>query len=268
MRTAIIVTTYNRPDALDRVLASIAAMAVQATEVVVADDGSGDATARVVERWKNVLPLKHVWQSDEGFRAAEARNKAVLASFSEYLLFLDGDCMVPSDFVFQHQYLAEKGCMLAGNRILLSEALTLEVIDGGLNPDDWGAHAWLRKKWQGGVNRLLPLFRLQDGSWRKWRPRRWQGIHTCNLGLWRQDFEAVNGFNQEFQGWGHEDADLAIRLMHYGIRRKDGVCAAPVYHLWHRENNRSREAVNRARLMDVVAGKCPIRCQKGLTQDE
>ena len=268
MKTAIIVTTYNRPDALDRVLSSLAGMTDQAAEIVVADDGSGEATTRVIEHWKKVLPLKYVWQPDEGFRAAEARNKAVLASSAEYIIFLDGDCMVPSDFVAQHQRFAETGYMVVGNRILLLEALTREIIDGGLNPDAWGPRRWLWQRWQGRVNRLLPLLRLPDGAWRKKRPKRWQGIHTCNLGLWRQDFEAVNGFDQGFQGWGHEDADLAIRLMRYGIHRKEGVCAVPVYHLWHRENDRSREADNKTRLMDVAAGKYPIHCQKGLTQDE
>jgi glycosyltransferase involved in cell wall biosynthesis len=265
MKVAIILTTYNRPRALDRVLASLAEMRAQASEIVVADDGSGEATAQVVDGWKAKLPLMHVWHPDEGFRAAEIRNKAVLASSAEYLVFLDGDCMAPRDFVAQHQRFAEVGYMVAGNRMLLSEALTQTVEEKHLNPGVWGLRQWLGCKFRGSVNRLLPLLRLPDGSWRKRRPQRWQGVHTCNLGLWRRDFEAVNGFDQEFQGWGHEDADLAIRLMRFGIRRKEGACAVPVYHLWHCENDRSREAVNKARLMDVVAGKYPIRCDMGIT---
>ena len=268
MQTAVILTTYNRPNALDRVLASLAAMQTQAAEIVVADDGSGEATSRVVEHWKTVLPLQHIWQPDEGFRAAEIRNKAVLASNSEYLVFLDGDCMVPGDFVAQHQRFAEAGHMVAGNRILLSEALTQEVEENRLNPAAWSMRQWLSYRRRGSVNRLLPLLRCPDGAWRNWRPRRWRGVHTCNLGLWRRDFAAVNGFDQAFQGCGLEDADLAIRLMRHGIRRKDGHCAIPVYHLWHRENDRSREAANKARLMDAEAGRYPIRCQKGLLQDD
>jgi len=268
MQIAIILTTYNRPRALNCVLASLAKMQAQPTEIIVADDGSGNETAQVVDAWKTRLPLKHIWHPDEGFRAAEIRNKAVLASSAEYLVFLDGDCMVPHDFLSQHQQLAETGYMVAGNRVLLSERLTHAVEDQHLNPDTWGVRQWFEYKWQGKVNRLLPLVRLPDGAWRKRRPQRWQGIHTCNLGLWRRDLEAVNGFDQEFQGWGHEDADLAIRLMRNGIRRKDGVCALPVYHLWHRENDRNREVSNKARLVAVAAGKYPIRCQKGFAQYE
>ncbi len=268
MQIAIILTTYNRPRALDCVLSSLARMQTQATEVIVADDGSDDETARVVNAWKTKLPLKHIWHPDEGFRAAEIRNKAVLASSAEYIVFLDGDCMVPRDFVMQHQRLAEMGYMVAGNRILFSEALTHTVEEGLIDPSSWGMRQWIGYRWRGHANRLLPLLRLPDGAWRKKRPQRWQGIHTCNLGLWRQDFEAINGFDQEFQGWGHEDADLAIRLMRNGIRRKEGVFGAPVYHLWHLENDRSREVANKARLMAVVAGKYPIRCHKGITQYE
>lgn len=264
MQTAIIVTTYNRPDALNRVLASLSAMTIPASEVIVADDGSGQETARIIRAWKDTLPLKHIWQFDEGFRAAEARNKAVLATQAEYLVFLDGDCMVPSDFVQQHQRLAESCFMVTGNRILFSKSLTDQVIRELDDPANWTAVSWMAHKLHGRVNRLLPLFRLPDGDWRKSRPYRWQGVHTCNLGLWRADFEAVNGFDQAFQGWGHEDADLAIRLMRQGVQRKEGVCAVPVYHLWHRENDRGQEAANKARLLDVIKGERPIRCQSGL----
>lgn len=267
MRTTIIVTTYNRPDALDRVLASLAAMTIQAGEIVIADDGSDEETKRVVQSWQKILPLNHVWQPDEGFRAAEIRNKAVLASTSEYLVFLDGDCVVPLDFVQQHQRLAESGYMVTGNRVLFSQVLTGNVVQAMSDPQRWTMAYWFFQKLNRRVNRLLPLLRLPDGMWRKKRPYRWQGIHTCNLGLWRKDFEAVNGFDQSFQGWGHEDADLAIRLMRYGVLRKDGACAVPVFHLWHPENDRSLEADNKVRLMGVIAGKYPMRCRTGLVND-
>lgn len=266
IKTAIIVTTYNRPDALDRVLESVAAMTVQATEVMVADDGSGEATARVIEHWKKVLPLSHVWQPDEGFRAAEARNKAVLASSSEYIIFLDGDCMVPNDFVRRHQCLAESGFMVAGNRILFSQALTDDVLQRREYPLAWTMAHWFAQKLGGRVNRLLPLLRLPDGAWRKKRPYRWQGVHTCNLGLWRNDFEAVNGFDQSFQGWGHEDADLSIRLMRNGVFRKEGGFAVPVLHLWHPENDRQQEINNRERLARLENHERPFFCKNGMVK--
>lgn len=260
----LIVTTYNRPDALDRVLASIAELSPAPAEVVVADDGSGPETAAVIRAWQARLPLIHVWHPDQGFRAAEARNRAVAASRSEYLIFLDGDCLVFPDFVGRHLELAEPGRMLVGNRVLLSLELTEAILAGKTNPTSWSGVDWWRARREGRINRLLPLLRLPGRGWRLRRPLRWQGVHTCNLGLWRRDFVAVNGFDERYQGWGHEDADLAIRLMQAGILRKDGQYGVPVLHLWHRENDRGNEAENRRRLDEVLNGSRPQRAALGL----
>ena len=93
---SLIVTTYNRADALEAVLAALARQTDRQFEVVIADDGSGPATAAVIERWRSRIgvPLSHVWQVNRGFRAAEIRNRAILASAGEYCIFLDGDCLV------------------------------------------------------------------------------------------------------------------------------------------------------------------------------
>lgn len=265
-KVCLIVTTYNRPDALDRVLASIAKLSLPAHEVVIADDGSTDETREVVLRWKHSLPLTHVWQPDVGFRAAEARNRAVLASCSEYLIFLDGDCLVFPDFIERHLMLAEGGRMVVGNRVLLSERLTNEILSGQKDPVDWDMESWKAARRVGDINRLMPLSRIGGRYWRLLRPRRWKGVHTCNLGLWRSDFELVNGFDESYQGWGHEDADLAIRLMRKGVFRKDGQFAVPVLHLWHQENSRGKELENKHRLQDVLNGHRPIAAECGLSR--
>ena len=266
MRISLIVTTYNRPQALDRVLESLAAQETMPHEVIVADDGSGQETAAVVAGWQArfPVPLRHVWHQDLGFRAAEVRNMAVASSSADYLIFLDGDCLVFGDFVARHRTLAESGRMVVGNRMLLSEALTDTTLAGDIRPLNWSWSQWRAAQVRGEVNRVLPLLLLPGQAWRRLRPRRWRGVHTCNLGLWRDDFAAANGFDEHYQGWGHEDADLAIRLMRYGVLRKDGQFAVPVLHLWHRENDRGAEAENRARLEDVINGNRPIRAEIGL----
>ena len=126
MLISVVVTTYNRPDALRAVLAGLAAQTDHGFEVLVADDGSRDDTRQLVERTAAAfpVPVAHVWQEDEGFRAGAARNRAAAVARGEYLVFLDGDCVPRPDFVAQHRTLAERGWMVAGNRILLSEAFT------------------------------------------------------------------------------------------------------------------------------------------------
>jgi glycosyltransferase involved in cell wall biosynthesis len=263
---SIVVTTYERPDALDAVLRGLSAQTERGFEVLVADDGSGPGTRAVVERWAGRLgaPLRHVWQADDGFRAAEARNRAVAASAGDYVVFLDGDCVPRPGFVARHAALAEPGWFVAGNRILLSPAGTARALSPGERPELWTAARLARERLAGRVNRLLPALGLPDGAWRKARPGRWRGVRTCNLGVWRGDFATVDGFDAAFQGWGLEDSDLAIRLLRAGIKRKDGRFATGVLHLWHAENDRSRLAGNERRLAEVErSGR--VRAVRGLS---
>ena len=121
---SVIVTTYNRPDALDAVLRGLAWQSDGSFEVVVADDGSSPDTAALLDRWRTRLrqPLIHVWQEHRGFRAAEIRNRAIVASSGSYCIFLDGDCIPRNDFVLEHRQLAEIGWFVVGNRVLMSQA--------------------------------------------------------------------------------------------------------------------------------------------------
>ncbi len=266
IRLAVIVPTYNRPGALDRVLESLAEQDMPPAQVIVADDGSGPETAAIVAdwQWRMPCPLLHVWQPDEGFRLARARNKAVASVDAHYLVFLDGDCMCFPDFVRQHLALAEEGRFIAGSRILLGEVLTREVEFGAVRPQRWGWLPWLIARIHGRVNRLLPLLRLPGRRWRLTRSHRWQGARGCNLGIWWQDYVAVNGCDESFEGWGHDDAELVSRLMRRGVLRKEGRFAVPVLHLWHRESNRNNEAANRHRLDEVLNGSRPLRAERGL----
>src|SRR5690349_4398794 len=146
---SVIVTTYNRPDALEAVLAALAQQTDRGFEVVVADDGSCPATGALVEDLRlrlGGLSLRHVWQPHRGFRAAEIRNRAILASQGEYCIFLDGDCIAPSTFISSHRRLAEPSWFVTGNRVLLSRATTDAVLCHGLQPQTWSAAEWVRRR--------------------------------------------------------------------------------------------------------------------------
>jgi len=256
---SIIISTYNRPQALAEVLSSLTRQRDRNFEVLVADDGSGPETGELMATLAGnyPVPLRHVWQEDQGFRAAAARNRAVVAGSGDYLLFLDGDCLVLSGFVAGHRHLAEPGRFVAGNRILLEAKLTAEILAGRTNPILWSAGDFLRARIRGEINRLLPLLRLPDlFLWRRLRPRRWKGAMTCNLGVWREDFLQVNGFDEAFVGWGHEDAEFVGRLINAGIFRKEGrFLGLPVMHLWHQHQDRSQEAENLRRLHAHLANR-------------
>jgi len=266
-KISVIVTTYNRPDALRAVLAGLLAQHDRGFEVLVADDGSRDETRALVEQTARDAPLRivHVWQEDRGFRAGAARNRAAVRAQGEYFIFLDGDCVPRPDFIAQHRRLAERGWMVAGNRILLSENFTREVLAAGEPIHAWGFEQWRAARARGAINRTLPLRTALLGALRKLAARRWQRVRTCNLGLWADDFRAVNGFDETFEGWGFEDSDLAVRLLNHGVGRKEGALATGVLHLWHHENDRSREGVNWQRLQQRIASH-ETRASRGLEQ--
>lgn len=265
MLISVIVTTYNRPDALRAVLAGLFAQVDRGFEVLVADDGSRDDTRQLVESLAAgaAISVRHLWQEDRGFRAGAARNRAAAVATGDYLIFLDGDCIPRPDWIAQHRRLAEPGWMVAGNRILLSERFSQHVLEGAEPVHRWSLGQWRLAQLAGHVNRTLPLRRLALGPLRKLGARRWQRVRTCNLGVWAADFRAVNGFDEQFEGWGFEDSDLAVRLLNHGVRRKEGAFATGVLHLWHREHDRRFEARNRALLQQRIASR-DVRARLGL----
>jgi glycosyltransferase involved in cell wall biosynthesis len=272
LKISVIVTTYNRPEALTLVLQALAAQEYPCFpqpkqsqlftkhhqqspfEVIIADDGSSCATTRLIRDIQPYLPypLRHVWQENQGFRAAKIRNRAIAAAQGNYLIFLDGDCIPLTDFISKHSQLAESDCFVTGNRILLSKNLTEQVIHQQLPVWYWHSLQWLLPYFRHDINRLSPLIRLPDSFLRKYCAQTWQGAKTCNLAVWREAILKVNGFNEEFQGWGYEDADLVVRLLSQGVRRKEGRFAVPVFHLWHPPTDRSQEQHNRQRLFTTL----------------
>ena len=247
---SIVITTYNRSDALIAVLRGLAAQDDRGFEVVVADDASAPAHQHAVQQAARDLglPLVHVWHPDVGFTASRVRNLGVSAAQGGYIVLMDGDCVPEVDFVRRHRQLREAGCFVNGSRVLLSAALTEAVLAGRAQVDGQTAGVWWARWWAKDANKLTALLRLPGGAWRKKPGFRWRGIRSCNMGVWRADFEAVNGFDESFVGWGHEDADFVLRLHNHGVVRKNGFCATEVYHLWHPASSRAEEPANADRV--------------------
>ena len=265
MKCAVVVPTYNRPDALAAVLEGYLLQDDRDFEVIVADDGSTAETRAVVESFQKraPFPIRHVWQEDQGFRVAAIRNRGAAATDAPYIIFTDGDCIPPPYFVSAHKRLAERGAFLAGNRLLLSEGFTREVLEHNVPVQGWTRWDWLKARFSGRINRWIPLISLPDGAFRRSAPRRWEGVKTCNISMWRDDFIKVNGVDESFSGWGLEDSDLVIRLERAGVRHKSARFAAPVFHLWHRENDRSKLAENQKRFDEMLKSD-RVRAEQGI----
>jgi glycosyltransferase involved in cell wall biosynthesis len=264
---AVVVSTYNWSDALAAVLAALVDQTYDRFEVVVADDGSGAETREVVESFaaSGRVPIKHVWHEDTGWRLAAIRNRAIAAVESDYVVFLDGDCIVRPRFVERHARLAERGWYVRGARVRLSQEMTSRTLSSNARIHRWNMLQWLGCCASGGVNRWLPLMSLPMGPLRKQDPLSWRKVTGHNFAVWRDDLMAVNGFDERFEGWGSEEVDLVVRLVRAGIRRKEGRLAVTVVHLWHEEA--SRESVNRnAAILDETLQSERTRAERGVEQ--
>lgn len=271
MKISLIITTYNRLDTLKAVIKSLCAQKNPGDiEILIADDGSTNETRHWLQQQKYSFPILHIWQPDEGFRAAQIRNRAAAKASGNYLIFIDGDCIVPNFFISRHKQLAEKKYYVTGNRILLTHSFTTEILTKDLPVYQWNFFQWLLVRLQGKCNRILPLLRLTkfplySDIIKLFSKQKWEGAKTCNLALWRDDFLAINGFDERYQGWGYEDSDLVIRLMRYGIQRKNSRFSIPVLHLWHAENDRSQESANGS-LLETTLKNTDMVAKIGVSQ--
>lgn len=253
---SLITTTYNWPAALEAVLASVAKQQILPQEVVIADDGSKRPTRELIEQVQKDFPcpIKHIWHEDHGHRASKIRNKAVAESDGDYLVFLDSDCVLRPDFIAQHARLARPGHFIAGNRVLLSEDYTRQVIEQRIDLTHKHPFSFTRDQ----VNRRWSMLRIPMGALRNLQARSWKNAKSCNMSMFRSDFIHANGFEESYEGWGYEDSDLVVRLLNNGVRRISGRFATTVYHLWHNTNKSPLEQGNWRRLQETVEKKHQI----------
>lgn len=261
---AVIISTYNRPRALDLVLQGYAHQTVSPSQIIIGDDGSGQDTLAIIEKWRALgLPILHCWHEDNGFRKTIVMNKAIREIVACSVIFTDGDCIPFPTFVHDHVAYAEPGFMLAGPRILGSQSYTNRLEMGTDSCERRSAWYWFLRRLTGDINRLGPIFRLPDGAWRKVSPTKWQTVRGCNFSVETRHLWAVGGFDESLQGWGYEDSDLAVRLINAGIQIKSLRYAAPLLHLWHKEESRSQESQNYHHLMETITSR-RIRAVTGL----
>jgi glycosyltransferase involved in cell wall biosynthesis len=259
VRISLIITTYNWPQALDLVLRSVSRQSRMPDEVIVADDGSGEETARLVASWASRIgtPLHHVWQENKGFRAGRSRNRGIAAARSEYVILLDGDMVLHEHFVADHEHASAPGWFVQGGRIPTTPRGAARMLErsstsvGVFTPG-------LRRRHQALRRRLLS--RLFSPT-----PPKMARVKSCNMAFWRADLIAVNGFEERMVGWGPEDKECAARLLHLGIRGKELRFAGLAAHLYHA--TRSPQGVNpNDALFAATLETRRTRCDLGLDQ--
>jgi glycosyltransferase involved in cell wall biosynthesis len=253
----LIINTWNQPDYLGRVLKAVARQSSIPNEVLLADDGSDERTRTVFAHWVANFPGSgtHVWQEHQGFRRARILNQAIAQAKSQYLVFLDGDTVPHPQFVSDHRRLARNRTFIQGHRALIEKK----------GADWFGSGDFARER-----RRALLQCQLQGIKHAYRWPRAWQrrrrdlrGIRGCNLAIWRDHLVQVNGYNEDFVGWGREDSELAVRLMNLNVERIDVRGWALCYHLWHPPASRTSVPANDELLAQAQRDKA-ARCSAGL----
>lgn len=255
--TSLILTTYNWEAALDVVLRSVREQSKLPDEVLIADDGSGPATAELIARHTASfpVPLHHIWHEDMGFRLTAIRNRAVAAARGPYVVMLDGDMMLHREFIASHVAFAARGSYVQAGRVLLREALTRRILAG----ERVRVRPWTR----GVGNRintisssiLARLYRGPDGPFRRTR--------GGNMGYWLDDVRRVNGYNEDCVGWGAEDVEFAARLQNAGVRRRNLKFGGIAYHLHHNTRPPGSEPAN-LEIYERAVRERLTRCENGL----
>jgi GT2 family glycosyltransferase len=258
MRLALVITTHERPDALAAVLDSVERQSDPPTEIVIADDGSGAATHALIDEFarRSRTPVRTVHQEHRGFRVARLRNLAIGATAADFLVFVDGDMLLHADFVADHRRAARRGWFTQGVRARADAALTRALIDRRTPPGP-------ATRGLGGLRRAYLLRAPAVSRAMRVIANALVSVKTCNFGAWREDLVRVNGFDEDFVGWGPEDKDLALRLRHAGVRRQTLLFGGIATHLHHPPASRAALAANLARLAATRRGR-RIRCDHGL----
>lgn len=258
-RASVVITTYNWPEALAAALATLARQSVPPHEVIVADDGSGEATRALIEAVARdyPVPLRHSWIEDRGFRVALARNRAIAASTGDYVLLLDGDMLAHPHFVADHLRAARPDSFVQGVRALTDAGGRDRLLADGVEFPGFFSRGLRRRRHTLHIPLLATI-----GLWLS--AGRSEGtIKTCNQGWWRDDLLALNGFDERYEGWGREDKDLAVRAFHAGLQRRTLRFSGLAAHLYHQERHEAGQSPNDPLLAEARASG-RVRSSRGL----
>ena len=259
MTVSLIITTYNAPHFLDWCLGSVCWQAFQPYEVIVADDGSSIETKAIIDKWRALLPcrLVHSFQRDDGFRLARSRNLAALKATGDWIVYLDGDCVMPRTFLKSLSTLFSSGRLIFGSRKLLSvdesEQLLLLGAEKGLSQSVFAGNKFWR----------LPL-----GFLRRFPPRSWKSVRGFLMALCREDLYKLGGFDEGYRAWGLEDSEFAIRADRVGLTLTDSRYKTSLLHLYHPEPSDTVKSENDKMFLELLEDKSRYVSRSSCLVDE
>ncbi len=259
LRSALLITTYNWPEALELVLISVLAQKISPDEIIIADDGSAEPTKALITKFikQSEVPVRYVWQEDLGFRRSAILNKAIAATEVDYIIQIDGDCIIHPNFVQDHLKAVQEGCFLFGSRVNIKKEFLKELFAEKRTEFPYGQKG-LKNKTRNIHSPFLGNFYFP----RKTFSNKYRG---CNTSYFRSDLIKVNGYNEAFEGWGREDSELAYRFLNLGLRMKRLRYQGILYHIHHEIKSKARLEQNEAIQQKTIQQKI-VQTEKGIGQ--
>jgi len=258
MKVSLIITTYNWPEALELVLDSVCEQSIIPNEVIVADDGSDFKTKQIIDNYKKRLNIIHIWHEDNGFRKSKILNAAILKCKNDYIVQVDGDVILHKKFIKDHIKNSKKGQYLFGSRVSLSKELSSKVLICRKIPSLF----FKKIKRRGRLIRipfLTRFYKPKDINSKK--------LRGCNLSYWKKDAFKINGYNEEFEGWGFEDFEFVQRLLNANVLSKRLKFGAIQYHIYHKQAQRGNTSKGNEVLINTIKNKI-ISIPNGIIKDK
>lgn len=257
-KITLLISTYNWKEALRLCLLSVSVQTVMPDEILIADDGSKEDTRFLIDEFRGLLsvPIIHVWHEDRGFRKTIILNQALAKATGDYIVQIDGDVILERHFIQDHQELMERGYFVCGSRTKIGPTVTKRLVGGSsfkLNI----SNAKVGFVLNGFRSRKLRTFLAERYA------KKIDHMRGCNMAYWRDDFVAINGYNEELLDWGHEDGELVYRLHFLGVKKKFLKMGGIVYHLWHKEASKHNEGKH-LQVLDYVKENRIKWCPKGV----
>ncbi|MNG73352.1 Hyaluronan synthase [compost metagenome] len=264
IKVALLISTYNWPEALTRCFESVLFQTLKPYEILIADDGSTEDTKLAIDNFREMtsIPIKHIWHEDNGFRLAEIRNKAIAACSAEYIIQIDGDIVMEHHFIEDHIRLSEQGHFIVGSRALLNKDFSQELTKNQnvLDLKKLKAHC----SNQLNAIRIPILTKLIAKSYKTKGKYRYYS-KGCNMSFWTASILEVNGYNEEIRGWGSEDEELVARLFKLNQQKLFLKFSGIAFHIWHPLASRQNSPSNNKIFENTINSK-DYKTKKGIDQ--
>ncbi|WP_462254054.1 glycosyltransferase family 2 protein [Ferruginibacter sp.] len=257
--SSLIISTYNRPGALQLTFKSLLQQVQLPDEIIIADDGSASDTEKIINEFKSKIsvPVKHIWHQDNGFRLAAIRNKAIAAAAHEYIIQIDGDLILHPQFIHDHIVFAKDGSFVTSSRVLINQEKTTALInDGAIDVSLFSSYTADK-----GNGMRIPFLWKYFEAYKRYKEK--AKVRGCNMAFWKNDFIIANGYDESFVGWGHEDMELAARFLNNGLIKRFLKFGAIQYHLYHAEAAKTNDKTNKEKFFDTER-EIKKRCSNGV----